>query len=41
MKWAAGSCGGFIITCLFIAFPAPEVGKRLLAFGCYLLFSLS
>ncbi|WP_262417047.1 hypothetical protein [Providencia rettgeri] len=37
MKWAMGGCGGFIITCLFIAFPAPEVGKHLLAFCRYLL----
>lgn len=41
MRWGAGGCEGFIIMCLFIAFPAHEVGKRLLAFGRYLLFFLS
>lgn len=41
MKWAVGGGGGGIVIALFIEFPAHEFGKRLLAFGRYLLFSLS
>lgn len=41
MKWAAGGCGGFIFAWLLIEYPANEVGKRLLAFGRYLLLLLS